>query len=140
MVGSNALGCVRSGVELGVPLRSTYPFALDLRLLGVGYRRSTPGQVADELFVWNWIGFGIVLTGGFWLFSGLAKTFVENPAFQWKLGLLVPLAMVWHIVVQHRARGWGQTQEAPGIAKLAAMGEILLWICVAVAAVRIPNY
>jgi hypothetical protein len=114
-------------------------FALDLRLLGVGSRRSTPAQVADGLFVWNWIGFAIVLTGGFMLFSGLARSFVDNVAFQWKLGLFVPLALVWHIVVQRRARNWGQTQDAPGIAKLAAAAEILLWICVVTAAVQIPN-
>jgi hypothetical protein len=115
-------------------------FALDLRLLGVGYWRSTPAQVAEELFVWNWIGFGIVLTGGFILFCGIATLFVDNVAFQWKLGLFVPLALVWHIIVQRRARDWGQTHEAPGIAKLAAATEILLWICVASAAVQIPNY
>src|SRR5712672_3433102 len=79
-------------------------FALDLRLLGVGFRRTTPAQVAQDLFLWNWIGFAIVLTGGFMLFSGLARSFVENLAFEWKLGLFVPLALVWHIVVQQRAR------------------------------------
>ena len=115
-------------------------FALDLRLLGVGSRRATPAQVAEELFVWNWIGFAIALTGGFMLFSALAKAFVENPAFEWKLGILVPPALVWHIVVQHRARDWGKTEELPGIAKVAALAEILLWISVAAAAVQIPNY
>jgi Family of unknown function (DUF6644) len=115
-------------------------FALDLRLLGVGDRRATAAQVAQGLFVWNWIGFAIVLTGGFMLFSGLATTFVDNIAFQWKLGLFVPLALVWHIVVQRRARDWGQAHDTPGIAKLAAATEILLWICVVVAAVDIPNH
>jgi Family of unknown function (DUF6644) len=115
-------------------------FALDLRLLGVGYRRSTAAQLAQGLFAWNWIGFTILLTGGFLLFSGLATLFVENLAFQWKLGLFVPLALIWHIVVQHRARDWGQNYQTPGIAKLAAAAEILLWICVAAAAVQIPSY
>lgn len=115
-------------------------FALDLRILGLGSRRATPAQVAEELFVWNWIGFAIVLTGGFWLFSALARSFVDNLAFQWKLGLFVPLALIWHVVVQQRARQWGEKHEAPTIGKLAALGEILLWICVAAAAVQIPSY
>jgi hypothetical protein len=115
-------------------------FALDLRLLGVGYRRATAAQVAQELFVWNWIGFSIVLTGGFLLFSGIATLFVDNPAFQWKLGMFVPFALVWHIIVQRRARDWGRTDDIPGVAKFAAATEILLWICVAAAAVQIPNY
>ena len=115
-------------------------FALDLRLLGVGKRRSTAAQLAQELFAWNWIGFAIVLTGGFMLFSGIATAFVGNIAFQWKLGMFVPLALMWHVVVQRKARNWGQTSEPPGIARFAAFTEILLWICVITAAVEIPNH
>jgi hypothetical protein len=114
-------------------------FALDLRLLGVGSRSAKASQVAEELFVWNWIGFLIVLTGGFWLFSGLARSFVENIAFQWKLGMFVPLALTWHVFVQHHARKWAQSDEPPTVAKLAAAGEILLWISVVAAAVQIPS-
>jgi hypothetical protein len=114
--------------------------ALDLRLLGVGSRRATAAQVAEELFVWNWIGFAIVVTGGFLLFSGIATAFIANIAFQWKLGLFVPLALAWHIFVQRKARDWGRTMDAPGIAKLAGLTEILLWICVVTAAVEIPNH
>ena len=115
-------------------------FALDLSLLGLGRRRATSAQVATELFVWNWIGFAVVLTGGFMLFSGLATLFIENIAFEWKLGLFVPLALVWHIFVQRKALVWGKTNDAPGVAKLAAVTEILLWICVITAAVEIPNH
>jgi len=115
-------------------------FALDLRLLGVGDRRATVAQVAQGLFVWNWIGFAIVLTGGFMLFSGIAKGFVDNVAFQWKLGLFVPLALIWHIIVQRRALDWGEAQDAHGAAKFAGATEILLWISVVAAAVEIPNY
>jgi hypothetical protein len=115
-------------------------FALDLRLLGVGYRGVTPAQVARELFVWNWIGFAIVVTGGFLLFSGLARLFVNNLAFQWKLGMFVPLALTWHVVVQRRARDLGTVKEAPTSVRLAALAEILLWISVVFAAVEIPSY
>ena len=114
--------------------------ALDLRLLGVGRHKATAAQVAQELFVWNWIGFAIVLTGGFMLFSGIATAFIGNIAFQWKLGLFVPLALIWHVVVQSKARDWGQTIEVPGRGKLAGLVEILLWICVVTAAVQIPNH
>jgi len=114
-------------------------FALDLRLLGVGSKRTTAAQVAESLFMWNWIGFCIVLTGGFWLFSALATSFMTNIAFLWKLGFFVPLALVWHVSVQRKARDWGKTMEVPGIAKVAAAIEILLWTCVVTAAVLIPS-
>jgi len=115
-------------------------FALDLRLMGVGKQRETAAQLADDLFIWNWIGFCIVLLGGFLLFSSSASSFVFNIAFRWKLGFFVPLALLTHIFVQNRARVWGITSDTPGYAKLAGLAEMLLWVCVITAAVEIPNH
>jgi hypothetical protein len=56
------------------------------------------------------------------------------------LGVFIPLALTWHIVVQSKARTWGQSSDTPMIAKLSGLAEILLWICVITAAVEIPNY
>jgi hypothetical protein len=114
--------------------------ALDLRLLGVGKKRGTAAELADDLFAWNWIGFCIVILGGFLLFSSTATAFIANIAFQWKLGIFVPLAILWHIVVQQKAKTWGTTGETPAIAKFSGLAEILLWICVITAAVEIPNH
>ncbi|HVA94344.1 MAG TPA: hypothetical protein VNI36_05510, partial [Candidatus Dormibacteraeota bacterium] len=100
----------------------------------------TAAQLSDDLFAWNWIGFTIVVTGGFLLFSSAASTFITNIAFQWKLGIFIPLALVLHIIVQQKARVWGKTTETPAIAKLSGLTEILLWICVITAAVQIPNH
>jgi hypothetical protein len=114
--------------------------ALDLSLLGVGRRRQTPGELSDSLFVWNWTGLGVAVTGGFMLFATAATTFVINPAFRLKLGVLIPVALILHIIVQQKARTWGQTMDTPPIAKLAGLTEILLWVGVATAAVSIPIY
>jgi hypothetical protein len=114
--------------------------ALDLRLLGLGKRRETAAQLREDVFAWNWIGFCIVVLGGFLLFSASATTFLVDVAFQWKLGIFVPTALLWHIFVQWKARDWGVTHDTPGVAKLAGLAEILLWICVITAAVEIPNH
>jgi hypothetical protein len=114
--------------------------ALDLRLLGVGQKRQTAAELRNALFAWNWIGFCIVVLGGFLLFSSTAATFVVNPAFRVKLGIFVPLALAWHIFVQWKARTWGQTPDPPPVARLAGLTEVLLWVCVITAAVEIPNY
>jgi hypothetical protein len=115
-------------------------FALDLRLLGVRKQRATAAEVRHDLFAWNWIGFAVVLTGGFLLFCADATGFLQNPAFEWKLGFFVPLALTWHIIVQTKARTWGRTMDVPAVAKMAAGAEMLLWVCVITAAVLIPNY
>jgi hypothetical protein len=52
----------------------------------------------------------------------------------------VPLALIWHIVVQQKTRTWGQTSDTPTAAKLAGLVELLLWISVVTAAVEIPNH
>jgi hypothetical protein len=113
---------------------------LDFRLLGAGKSFQTASQLSDALFLWNWIGLGIAVLGGFTLFSIAAVGYIDNPAFRLKLVLLIPLALVWHTVVQRKARIWGQTTDTPPVAKVAGLIEIVLWVSVATAAVWIPNY
>src|ERR1700724_2462378 len=64
--------------------------AVDLSLLGASKKSSASLQLSDALFLWNWIGFGIAVTGGFLLFSVSAETYLTNIAFLIKLGLLIP--------------------------------------------------
>ena len=113
---------------------------VDLRILGLGSKRQTAAQLSEALFIWNWIAFCVVVLGGFLLFSGIGTTYLENAAFEVKLGFFVPLALSWHIVVQRKVRSWGKQAETPPIAKLGALAEVLLWLCVVAAAVEIPNY
>ena len=114
--------------------------ALDLRLLGLGKTRGTAAELSEDLFAWNWIGFCIVISGGYLLFSSTATAFIANVAFRWKLGVFVPLAILWHIVVQQKAKSWGRTTDTPAIAKISGFGEMALWFGVIWWAVQIPNH
>jgi hypothetical protein len=113
--------------------------ALDLRLMGFGKKHCTPAELRDRLFVWNWIGFGVAILGGFLLFSSTAMRYIVNPSFQIKLGILVPTALLWHIFVQRKARTWGETDTSAGV-RLAGFLELLLWLSVVSAAVLIPTF
>jgi hypothetical protein len=113
---------------------------LDLRLMGVGSKRESSADMRDALLTWNWIGLCIAILGGFSLFSTAASTYAVNPAFRLKLGMLIPTALLLHIIVQWKAREWGQTAEPPPIAKIAGLVEMLLWIGVISAAVSIPFF
>src|SRR6267143_4427029 len=64
--------------------------AVDLSLLGAGKKSVASLQLSETLFVWNWIGFGIAITGGFLLFSVSAETYLTNFAFLTKLGVQSP--------------------------------------------------
>jgi hypothetical protein len=112
--------------------------ALDLSLLGMGNKHQVPARLSAALFVWNWVGFAIAITGGFLLFSVSASRYLTNIAFLTKLCVLIPLALVLHIVNQRKVRKWGLTPDPPCVAKLAGATELLLWLSVATAAVSIP--
>lgn len=112
--------------------------AVDVRLLGVGKKSAPQLQLSDALFIWNWIGFCIAVSGGFLLFSVSAETYLTNVAFLTKLGLLIPMGLVLHVVIQRKAPGWEKAPETPPVAKVAGLTELLLWLCVATAAVLIP--
>jgi len=120
--------------------------AVDLRLLGVGRKRAVAGPsteaaaLSDALFVWNWFGLLIAVTGGFMLFATAASTFIVNPAFRLKVGVLLPLALIVHIVIQRKARAWDQAAERPLVARIAGLGEILFWLAIATAAASIPYF
>jgi hypothetical protein len=114
--------------------------ALDLRLLGFGKNRETAAQLSQNLFIWNWIGFAVAITGGFLLFSSAATTYVPNPAFDAKLAFFLPVALIIHIWVQRKSRVWGANSEVQSAGKIAGGIELLLWLCVVTAAVSIPYF
>lgn len=114
--------------------------ALDLRLMGFGKKRETAGQLAKNLFVWNWIGFIIAITGGFLLFSSSATDYLPNPAFDLKLGFLLPIALILHVWVQTNAKYWGKTQNVSNLGRIAGLIELLFWLAVVTAAVSIPYF
>jgi hypothetical protein len=113
---------------------------VDLHLLGIGNRTQTAAQLSKALIIWNWIGFCVVITGGFLLFSSAAGDLVVNPAFEVKIGALFPVALLWHIIVQLKTRTWGREMEVPKVAQVAGLVEILLWVCVVTAAATIPYF
>jgi hypothetical protein len=112
--------------------------AVDLSLLGLGKGRRTPADLSNGLIIWNWLGFAIGITGGFLLFISSAETYVINSAFLTKFFFLIPLGLILHIMVQAKVGRWSETPELPRNAKIFGLVELLVWFCVATAAVLIP--
>jgi len=123
---------------VGLSLWISTNVALDLSLLGIGNKSESPAKLSSALFVWNWLGLAIAITGGFLLFSVNASMYVTNVAFLTKLGLLIPLGLAMHIFNQWKVREWGLNPEMPVAARIAGLTELVLWVGVASAAVSIP--
>jgi hypothetical protein len=108
---------------------------VDLRLMGVGARRQTAAELVNGLFAWNWIGFSVAFLGGFLLLSAEATTYAVNIGFRLKLAVLIPLALMWHVMVQKKTPTWTQTDQTSTAGKCAGAIEFLLWISVVTASV-----
>jgi hypothetical protein len=109
--------------------------SVDLRLMGIGARRQTAVQLSDGLRAWKWIGFVVAFLGGFLLLSAEATVYVTNLGFWLKLGLLGPLALMWHLFVQKGMPAWTATEPASAAGRWAGLIECLLWISVVTASV-----
>jgi hypothetical protein len=120
---------------VGLSLWLGTTLTVDLRLMGVGARRPTAVELSNGLRAWNWIGFGVAFLGGFLLLSAEATVYVTNTGFRLKLGVLLPLALIWRVVVQNKTRAWTQTGHTLPIGKWAGAIEFVLWMSVMTAAV-----
>jgi hypothetical protein len=69
------------------------------------------------------------------LLSAEATTYVTNTGIRLKLGVLMPLALIWHLLVRTKTRVWTAGGRAPAIGRWAGMIELALWISVVAASV-----
>ena len=109
-----------------------YPVVLWLHFVGLTMWLGTiltvqPGsELSKSLFTWKWTGFAGACLAGFLLLSADATAYVTNTGFRLKLGVLTPLALVWHLVVR---------TKTAAIGRWAGAIEFLLWLSVVAASV-----
>jgi hypothetical protein len=106
----------------------------DLRILGLAMKEVPVSDVVKQLRVWKQIGFVIMVTMGLLLATSEMDKYYGNPYFQMKICLLLLVGV--HAIVFHRSV-YGNTEaidralHMPGVAKLAAITSIVLWIGIA---------
>jgi Family of unknown function (DUF6644) len=99
---------------------------LNLRLLGIGIRNRPVSELAEELAPWTFCSLIIILISGVFLFVTEATKSYRSMPFRIKIALLVT-AIVFHYTVSRRIvsrEGGGH----PGLAKVAAVFAIALWV------------
>ena len=109
---------------------------VDLRLLGVAALSYPASRVARELIPWTWGAVCVAVVTGTGMFMTRASAFVENPAFQIKLVLLL-LAGANMALFQFRTfrdvEGWDNAAVTPVAARVAGATSLLLWAGVVLA-------
>src|SRR5438132_13764231 len=62
---------------------------VDLRLLGLGMRHQTAGQIVRDTGLWTFAGLTIVILSGLMIFSSDPIHYSYNQAFRFKVGCLL---------------------------------------------------
>lgn len=116
---------------------------LDLRLLGLALRKEPVSRVASQLLPLTWTGFAIMFTSGFLLFWAEAVKSYYNPAFRWKMLMLLAAGLnplVFHLSIYRGVQQWETAVVTPWRARLAGVLSLTLWTGIIVAGRAIAYY
>lgn len=103
---------------------------VDLRLLGLAATDYAITTLSKELIPWSWGAFIVATITGVGMFITRAASHVVNPAFQWKMFLLL-LAGVnmayFHFRVYSQIQQWDTTVATPTQLKVIGSLSLLTW-------------
>jgi hypothetical protein len=109
---------------------------VDLRLLGLILKRERVSQVAGQILPLTWVGFAVMAGSGVLLFLAEAAKSYYNPAFRFKMILLVIAGLnplIFHRTVYRNVSQWDETAAVPWRARLTAYLSLTLWSGIIVA-------
>jgi hypothetical protein len=115
-------------------------FFVDLRLLGF-LGKGHPVRQASRILPFTWAAFVVSTISGTLMFAPAASRYFSNPAFQWKLALMVVAGinmLVFHFGVWRTVRAWDEGAATPVAAKLAGLVSMAGWIGVVIAGRAVP--
>jgi hypothetical protein len=99
---------------------------VDLRLLGLAFKRQTAGQLVRDTWLWTLAGLIIVIFSGLLIFSSDPIRYLYNSGFQWKIEVLV-VAIIYNYTIHRKV---AMSNASPGVAKLVGAVSLLLWVLV----------
>jgi uncharacterized membrane protein len=104
---------------------------VDLRLIGVASRNLAVTKLSKDTLPWVWGAFALAAITGLLLFCSKASSYVINPYFLWKMGLLVLAGlnmMYLHLTTWRTVEHWDLDPTVPFAAKLAGTLSLIFWI------------
>ncbi len=102
----------------------------DLRLLGIGLKRTPVSRVGAALLPWTWGGFAVMIVSGSGLVLMEAGRLYGNIFFRMKMVFLILAGinvLIFHNTVYKSVGTWDQSLEAPPRARLAGACSLFLW-------------
>jgi hypothetical protein len=127
---------------VGILLVAGTIVVVDLRLLGLGLRRSPVSSVVGQVLPWTLYGFAFMFVTGFLLAWSEPVRLYHSLFFPWKLLFLAIAglnAFLFHFRIYRGVGAWDTASLTPARARLAGAVSIVCWICV-IAAGRAVGY
>ena len=116
---------------MGIAVLLGSTLVVDLRLLGLGMRRQSVAQLAEELAPWTWGALALMIATGIPMFFSEAVRMSLNDSFFFKMIFLV-LAISIQWTIYSRAKRSAAPERA-GFGKLVACLSLICWLSVALA-------
>lgn len=141
----SALGTRIAGSEWMFPtIETIHVFALvtvigciaimDMRLLGLNSTSRTVRALEKDTISLTWAAFLVAVISGLLMFVSKATSYMANPYFLWKMGLMVLAGInmaIFHRVVSKGVADWGQPGAAiPLAAKVSGLASLALWAAI----------
>jgi len=138
MLLQNAIADALNGTEWAFPLAECFHiggFAIsigtialvDLRMLGFGLRKATPGALVRYTELWTMLALVFVLFSGAALFISQTFVYIPNWVFRTKMALLV-VAIIFNFTIHRKVAT--SPNASPGVSKLVAIISLLLWVAI----------
>ncbi len=108
--------------------------AMDLRLLGIASTGKSVSAMERDTVPVTWTAFAVALVTGMLMWVSKAATYMANPFFLWKMGLMLLAAVnmvIFHRVVADGMETWGQPGgRVPTAAKISGLVSLALWLVI----------
>lgn len=104
---------------------------VDLRLLGFTSNKKPVTELSTEVLPWTWGCFALAAVSGLGMFISKAATYVDNPAFQYKMVLLALAGLnmlVFHFTAYRSVHRWDAEKPTLLAAKVAGALSLTFWI------------
>ncbi|WP_085316341.1 hypothetical protein [Derxia lacustris] len=126
---------------IGLSLSVGLIFLIDLRMVGLLWRRIALTEVLAQLRPWVLAGFTLVFATGLLLFWAEAPTVIASPAFPFKL-LFIALAganaLYFELAIASTDAVRHNQPEQPPAVRRAGLASLLLWTLVIICGRLIP--
>lgn len=106
---------------------------MDLRMIGVAGRNWAVSDLSKDTLPWTWGAFVMAAITGGLLFISKASSYVINPYFLWKMGMLVLAGlnmMYFHFITWRTVEHWDRDPTVPMAVRVAGILSLVFWILV----------